>query len=87
MNNKFLFCCLIQFILISLVSAQCYDEETGFFPDDSQCDKYIECTNGKLVNVSICEDGLVFVQQSKFGNRAICQLPFHAGKCAKKLII
>lgn len=53
MNNKFLLCALIQCILISLVSAQCYDDETGFFPDDTQCDKYIECNNGKLVNVSL----------------------------------
>lgn len=76
--NKFLFCGLIQLIaLISLVHAQCYDDETGFFPDDSQCDKYIECNNGKLVNVSLCDDGLVFVQQSKLATRAICQLPFH----------
>lgn len=54
MNHKLLLCCgLIQCILISFVSGQCYDDETGFFPDDTQCDKYIECNNGKLVNVSL----------------------------------
>lgn len=63
--------------LVALIRAQCYDDETGYFPDDQQCDKYIHCVNGKLANVSLCADGLVFVQQGKISNRAICQLPFH----------
>jgi len=80
--SKFLIYGIIQCVLISnllnLINCQCYDDETGFFPDDAFCDKYIECNNGKLVNVTFCADGLIFVQQSKLSNRAICQLPFNA---------
>lgn len=69
---------VVVFQVITLVQSQCYDDETGYFPDDQQCDKYIECKDGKLVNVSLCADGLVFVQNAKISNRGICQLPFHA---------
>jgi len=75
---RFISCFIFASLLLAgLIYGQCYDEETGYFPDDQQCDKYIECKDGKLVNVSLCADGLVFVQQSKISNRAICQLPFH----------
>jgi hypothetical protein len=64
--------------VITPAHGQCYEEETGFFPDDQQCDKYIECKDGKLVNVTLCADGLVFMPNAKVSNRGICQLPFHA---------
>lgn len=58
MINKFLIftliqCILVSFVCVQSVQSQCYDDESGFFPDDTQCDKYIECNNGKLVNVSL----------------------------------
>lgn len=81
------FAVLAALLLCGQTRAQCYDDETGIFPDDSQCDKYIECSNGKLVNVTLCADGLVFVAPSKLSNlRANCQLPFHADCGDRKLL-
>lgn len=55
------------------VSDQC-PEPNGFFADAEQCDKYYECSNGKITD-KLCPDGMVFNDFSSEYEK--CDLPFN----------
>lgn len=56
-------------------------EPDGFFPNADQCDKYFECSEGKVIAEKLCPDGMVFNDFSPTHEK--CDLPFNID-CSKR---
>ena len=62
-------------MLTFLVNCQC-GERDGYYPHPAQCDKYLICERGQVVEEALCPDGLVFNDKGD-PSRIRCELGFN----------